>query len=464
MHKSPTLLTRELCRDYIENHLFSPGTPNTGRPPGEVGFIGLELESFPYCINSQKKTHTVNFNGGNDSLLNVLRDSSEAFGGVARYLDKGAADDQQRPLTGAIEFPDGSSFQFEPGGQTEISTAPCDSIEKVNAQLKSRQEILRMLKQKNGIHFAQFGTNPWFNAEDIGFQMNKIRYRAMAHYFDGVNSFGKKMMLQTCSLQVNLDLGIDWATRIKRIIAANLLAPFVTALFANSPVIAGKVNGYKSYRSLIWQHLDPCRTGVLPLNQLSKTFSKEDLIDAYLEFALKAPIIYIEEFGNQVFPRNFTLEYWITNPIQGLLPGINHLKNHLSLLFPEVRLKGYLELRSADVPPPEWQMIPAYFYSGLLYSNRHLDKTIDMLLPFASQLPTLMEKATCGLETEDIFNTSKNLMHLAIEGFSGLPDFFKNENDIRQFVSFFERFTMERKTFADECLERFHNDKFLFPW
>jgi glutamate--cysteine ligase len=103
-------------------------------------------------------------------------------------------------------------------------------------------------------------------------------------------------------------------------------------------------------------------------------------------------------------------------------------------------------------------MIPAFFYSGLLYSNRHLDKTIDMLLPFASQLPTLMEKATFGLETDDIFNTSKNLMHLAIEGFSGLPEFFKNKNDIHQFVSFFERFTLQRKTFADECLIIFCNN------
>ena len=462
MHKPPTLLTREICRNYIEEHLFSPCFRNTGRLREEVGFVGLELESFPYCINSQKEIHTVKFDGGNGSLLNALMDSSEGFCGVARYLDKGGTDGQQGPLICAIEFPDGSNFHFEPGGQTEISTAPCDCMEKVNAQLRSRQEILNMVTQNNGIHFAQFGTNPWFNIEDIGFQMKKIRYRAMADYFDSINSYGQKMMLQTCSLQVNMDLGIDWAMRIKRIIAANLLAPFVTALFANSPVTAGKVNGYKSYRSLIWRHLDPSRTGVLPISQLSKTFKKEGFINAYLEFALKAPIIYIEEFGGQVFPGNFTLEYWITNPIQGLLPGINHLKNHLSLLFPEVRLKGYLELRSTDAPPREWQMIPAYFYSGLLYSNRHLDKTIDLLLPFASQLPGLMGKATRGLETEDIFNTSKNLMHLAIEGFSGLPDLFRNKNDIRQFVSFFEKFTLQRKTFADECLERFHNDKFLF--
>jgi glutamate--cysteine ligase len=462
MHKPPTLLTREICRNYIEKHLFEPGISNTGKLPGEVGSIGLEVESFPYCIDSQKGIHTVNFNDGNGSLLNALMNSSEGFGGVARYLDQGATNDQQEPLICAIEFPDGSSFQFEPGGQVEISTAPCDCMKNLNAQLTSRQEILRLVTEQSNMHFAHFGTNPWFSVQEIGFRMNKIRYRAMAQYFDGINLFGKQMMLQTCSLQVNIDLGIDWTTRIKRIITANLLAPFVTALFANSPVIAGKVNGYKSYRSLIWQHLDPTRTGLLPIDQLSKTLKKEDVIDAYLEFALKAPIIYIEEFGDQVFPVDFTLGYWITNPIQGLLPGINHLKNHLSLLFPEVRLKGYLELRSADVPPPEWQMIPAFFYSGLLYSNRHLDKTIDMLLPFASQLPTLMEKATFGLETDDIFNTSKNLMHLAIEGFSGLPEFFKNKNDIHQFVSFFERFTLQRKTFADECLERFHNDKILF--
>ncbi len=455
MRMPATLLTREICRNYIEENLFGSVINIRKKLSTDIGFIGIELESFPYIIDVQKRIHPVKLYGEKDFLMDVLVRVSAENGGVVSYLNQHANNERHQPHVAAIEFPDGSSFHFEPGGQTEISTAPCNCIEKLLDQLTTMQKMLHTITERNNIYFAQYGTNPWFSVDEIGMQMNKTRYRAMAHYFDNINPFGKQMMLQTCSLQVNVDSGSDWNTRVRRIVAANLLAPFATALFANSCITAGKVNGYKSHRSLIWQCLDATRTGVLPIDRLSKTFDKEDLIGAYLDFALKAPIIFIEDFGDEIFPLNFTLEYWISNSIKGLSPTLTHLKNHLTLLFPEVRLKGYLELRSVDAPPPEWQMIPALFYCGLLYSNEYLDKTLDLLLPFAYQLPTLMEKATGGMESDDIFNISRKLMSFAIEGFSGLSGSFKNKNDISQLISFSERFTLQRKTFADDYLERF---------
>jgi glutamate--cysteine ligase len=458
----PKILTREICRNFIEDQIFDTnGSGNTGTLSGEIGFIGLELEAFPYRIY-QKNIQTVSLNGGAGSLSNALIYASKDYEGVSSYLIDSDSKESDKSQISKIEFANGNNFQFEPGGQIEISTAPCLSMEKINAQLRSMQDILCQVTKQDNIHFGHFGTNPWFNVQEIGLQMNKPRFRALAQYFDAINSFGKQMMLQTCSLQVNLDLGPDATTRKNRIVAANLMAPFVTAIFANSSIIGGKVNGLKSYRSFIWQHLDSTRTGILPIDRISNILNKENLIDAYLKFALKAPVIYIEDFGDRVFPGNFTFEYWITNPINNLSPTIKHLKNHLSLLFPEVRLKGYLELRSVDAPPPEWQMIPAFFYCGLLYSKQQLEKTLDLLLPFATQLSKLMEKATWGMESDKIFNASKKLMHLAIEGFSGLPESFRSENDIHQLISFSERFTLQRKTFADRCLERFINDKILF--
>lgn len=452
-----TSLTREVCRNYIEE-LFGPAIFNNEKPNNEV--IGLELESFPYLINAQKKIEPVKLYGSK-GLMDALIRVSEQKNGLVRYIQNNG-ELHHEALVAAIEFPDGSSFHFEPGAQVEIATAPCSRIEKVNARLKSMQQILQLVTQQENIHFAQFGTNPWFTAEETGMQMSKTRYRAMCRYFDNINSFGKLMMLQTCSLQVNMDTGNDWTTRVKRIVAANLLAPFATAIFANSPVTAGKVNGYKSYRSFIWQHLDKTRTGILPIEKFSETFNKDELIDAYLNFALKAPVIYIEDFGDEIFPAHFTLEYWLTHPIKNLSPTLMHLKNHLSLLFPEVRLKGYLELRSVDAPPAEWQMIPALFYCGLLYSNQYLNKTLDLLLPFASQLTLLMEKATAGLEADELFNISKKLVHLVIETLADLPESFVSKNDIHEMISFSERFTLQRKTFADDCLQKFNDNKMLF--
>ena len=396
----PIPLTREVCRDYIEEHLFGPQVLQVSLLQNQVGTIGLELETFPFNITDQKNIQPARLYGGSGSLADALIRVSEQHGGQLRYLPQISDDEHHESLVAAIHFPDGCNFNFEPGAQVEISTAPCETITKLNAQLTEMQKILHSVTQNYPFRFVQVGTNPWFTTDAIGMQMNKARYRVMARYFDNIGPFGIMMMLQTCSLQVNLDTGNDWHTRAKRIAAANLLAPFATALFANSSITAGKVNGYQSYRSYIWQHLDSTRTGLWITDQIAGTFDKDAIIDAYLNFALKVPVICMEDFGDALLPSQVTMEYWMTHHVKGLLPSLAHFKNHLTLLFPEVRLKGYLELRSIDAPPPEWQLVPALFYSGLLYNDQCLNKLLDMLLPVTAQLPQLMQEAL--LFREDI--------------------------------------------------------------
>lgn len=458
----PTVLTREICRNYIEAHLLGPVINNDGPVNDGVGCIGLELESFPYIINAQKGIQPAQLYGSKGSLANALIHVSEQHGGMVQYLDQKGMDERHEPLVAAIHFSDGSNFQFEPGAQIEISTAPCHCIQQLNDQLTGKQQILGCVTQSNHFQFAQYGTNPWFTVDEIGLQLNKTRYRAMARYFDRIGAFGRMMMVQTSSLHVNIDSGSDWSTRSKRYVAANLLAPFATAIFSNSSITAGKVTGHKSYRSYIWQQLDTTRTGVLPIEKLSRTFDKEAIIDAYLDFALKAPVIFIEDFGDELLPEYVTMEYWMKHSVKGLSPVLAHFRNHLTLLFPEVRLKGYLELRSVDVPPPEWQMTPALLYSGLLYSDQYLNKVLDLLLPFASQIPFFMEKATYGLESDDLFHISKKLMQLAIDGFSALPESFKSVKDLHQLISFSQNFPLQRKTFADDLLQKLNQDKTSF--
>lgn len=461
MSTSATFISKEICRNYIEEFLFGP-TNNPNIDQRELpGSIGVELESFPYAINADGGILPVQLYGNNDSLMNVLVHHSALKGGIPQYAFENAFNDKQSSIIAAIDFPEGSSFHFEPGAQIEISTALCDSIGMLSDKIHFMQQILQEISKQTNFHFLQCGTSPWFSVDQIGMQMNKPRYRAMSSYFDNLNTFGRQMMLQTCSLQINMDAGSDWDTRTKRFFAANLLAPFATALFAHSPVIAGKVNGYKSYRSFIWQQLDTSRTGVITTGKAKSIFDKEVMIDAYLNFALKAPVIFIEEFRDEIFPPNITLEYWINHGVKGLQPTLSHLKNHLSLLFPEVRLKGYLELRSVDASPPEWQMVPVLFYCGLLYSNDYLDKTLDLLMPFEDNLQSLMEQAVFGLESDVIFETAGKLMPLAVEGFSVLPESFQDKKILDQAISFSEKFTLQRRTFADIYLEDFRKKKIL---
>ena len=303
------------------------------------------------------------------------------------------------------------------------------------------------------VHFAQFGTNPWFAVGEIGNQLSKPRYRALEDYFDRLGPYGKQMMLQTGSLHINMDLGASRTTAIKRIVAANLLVPFVTAIFAHSPIIGGNNTGHKAYRSFLWQHLDVARTGILPIWNRAHPLDFNALLDAYLDLALSAPVIYIPTLDNRVFSKEVTMEYWMANGVEGLWPGLPDFENHVSLLFPEVRLKGYLEIRSVDAPPKGWEMVPVCFYCGVLYSDSHLDQVLELLLPLASRIPALFETATFGFDSEELFILSRQLVLLALDGFDQLPGSFKNESHQQQFISFYEQFTSQRRTFADGCLD-----------
>ena len=451
-------LSREMCRSFVAQQLFAPArTSITNVFPGAVG---IELETIPYRPNphDDSRGELVQLFGGDASLTDVLLAVAAPYGCVAQHWIPGASLPGYSPQIESIAFPDDSRFLFEPGGQVEISTAPQTSIEALRQQLADRQAILDAVTQHSNIRFAQIGFVPWWKADELTNQLHKPRYRALEAYLNRIGPYGKRMMLQTCSLHVNLDAGVTPEIRARRIIAANLLVPFATALFAHSAISDGRVNGHKSYRSFIWQHLDATRTGILPLERLSDNFSEAELIDLYLDFLLKAPVVYIPESGEKPPPPHMTFEYWMQQPLDGLLPDITHLANHATLLFPELRLKGYLEIRTVDTPPRQWQLIPLLFYTGLLYNDAHLDEAINMLLPFKKDIKALHSAAMWGLESETIFSIGKKLMRLAIDGFSGLPETFTDEYHRQQLSLFFERFTARRKTFADEQLEAFQKE------
>ncbi len=434
------------CRDFIKRALFEPkASPiDTGSP----GLVGVELETFPVGFADAEKTSArpVPLSQCVAALIEVLKDYP-----MDRDWEKGAPSE--------ITLPNGASFQYEPGGQLEVVTHPCQSLPELIDRLGFLREILDQITEKHQIHFAQLGTNPWFDPAQIGLQLDKPRYRALQEYFSQIGPFGIQMMRQTCSLHVNLDLGIGEETQVKRFLAANLLVPFATAIFANSGILGGKPTGHKSHRSFIWQQLDPKRSGILSIKKPSGLPGKDALVEAYLDFALQAPIIHIKELGDRVFPRDFTLDYWLKNPIEGISPSLDDLENHLSMLYPEVRPKGFLEIRTADALPGEWQLVPAFFYAGLLYSDSSLEKTLDLLLPLAPKIENLYRQSPFGLESDRIFGFSKKLMHLALEGLSDLPREFVGAIPIKNLQAFHERFTAQRKTVADGTIARFSEGK-----
>ena len=442
-------LTTADCRAYIATQLFTPASPSPadGRSPGS---IGVELEAFPYRpgVDPGARPIPVSLYAGEHPLVSVLADASSPFGGIAGSAYAGQPSGGSTPRIDRITFPDGDRILFEPGGQVEISTAPCDTIGALQHRLESKQAVLRHVTEQQGIDFCQSGTNPWFDADEIDNQLDLPRYRAMQRYFDTIGPYGRQMMKLTSGMHINFDLGDEVDTRVRRVVAANLLVPFATGLFAHSPRISGQATGHKAYRSHIWQQADPTRTGILPMEHVASSMRADDLVGTYLDFALRAPVVFIPELGDVVLPRELTFADWLREPIAGIRPDISHFAYHLTLLFPEVRLRGYLELRTPDAPPPEHQLVPVLFYAGLLYNERALTTTLDLLAPFARDIDVLWAKATYGLDADEIWQPARRLMETAIEGLTGLPGRFVNDHHREALHRFYDTHSCRRISFV----------------
>ncbi len=175
--------------------------------------------------------------------------------------------------------------------------------------------------------------------------MPKSRYAIMARYMPKVGAHGLDMMFRTCTIQANLDFS-DEADMVKKMRVGLALQPVATALFANSPFTEGKPNGFASFRSEIWLDTDPHRTGMLP-------FAFEDGFgfERYVDWALDVPMYFVKrgEVYHDVAGASFRdLMAGKLATLPGERATMSDWDNHLTTLFPEVRLKRFLEMRGAD--------------------------------------------------------------------------------------------------------------------
>jgi glutamate--cysteine ligase len=185
-----------------------------------------------------------------------------------------------------------------------------------------------------------------------------------------VGSLGLDMMLRTCTIQVNLDYSSE-ADLVKKFRVGLALQPVATALFANSPLTEGKPNGYKSFRSHIWEDTDPHRTGMLPF-----VFDEGFGYERYLDYALDVPMYFVLRDGEYIDCAGESFRAFLDGrlpQLPGERPRISDFTDHLSTAFPEVRLKSFLEMRGAD--GGRWSRICALpaLWVGLLYDDAALD-------------------------------------------------------------------------------------------
>ena len=270
---------------------------------------------------------------------------------------------------------------MEPGGQFELSGAPLESIHQTCGEVNRHLREVKEVADEMGAGFLSLGFRPDTLLEDVPV-MPKGRYKIMKAYMPKVGNLGREMMFRTCTVQTNLDFGSE-SDMVKKLRVSLALQPLATALFANSPFTDGKLNGYKSYRSRIWLDTDADRTGMLPF-----AFEQGFGFEQYVDYALDVPMYFVHRGEDYLDASGLSFRDFLDGKLS-ILPGekphMGDFEDHLSTIFPEVRLKQFLEMRGADTGP--WNQLcsmPA-FWVGLLYDQAALDAAWDWVKDWSEE-------------------------------------------------------------------------------
>lgn len=295
----------------------------------------------------------------------------------------------------------GGSITLEPGGQFELSGAPLRTIHETCAEVNTHLRQVAEAGGALGIGFLGLGFSPkWSRAETP--RMPKGRYKIMTEYMPKVGTLGLDMMYRSCTVQVNLDFSSE-ADMVKKLRIGLALQPVVTALFANSPFTEGKPNGFLTFRSEIWRDTDAARTGMLP-------FAFEDgmSFERYTDYALSVPMYFVYRNGRYIDVAGASFRDFMDGrlaQLPGERPTITDWSNHLTTLFPEARLKRYLEMRGADGGP--WRglcALPA-IWTGLLYDQTSLDAAWDLVKDWTAEERHAMRDAVPRLALKTPFRS-----------------------------------------------------------
>ncbi|KZY35641.1 glutamate--cysteine ligase [Roseovarius sp. HI0049] len=333
----------------------------SGCKPREDWRIGTEHEKFGYCKDSLKPLPYA----GERSILAVLEG--------LRDLHGWAPVEENGKLIGLEK--DGANVSLEPGGQLELSGAPLESIHETCDEVNAHLADVKSIADKVGVGFIGLGAAPEWSYEQMP-MMPKGRYKLMTEYMDRVGSMGKSMMYRTCTVQVNLDFSSE-ADMVQKLRVALALQPVATALFANSPFFEGKPNGHKSWRSRVWRDLDPDRTGMLPF-----VFDDGFGFEAWAQYALDVPMYFVYRDGKYIDALGQSFRDFLKGELPALpgeTPTLSDWADHLTTIFPEARIKKFMEMRGADGGP--WRRLCALpaFWVGLMYDQSSLDAAWDMV-------------------------------------------------------------------------------------
>lgn len=434
----------------IENHDQLLGWLTKGNKPKEEWRIGTEHEKFGFYLNDNSPVPYEGENG----IKAILEAMAKAPGWEAIFDDG--------KIIGLYNPTEGGAISLEPGGQFELSGAPLENVHQTCRESNTHLSDVKKIASEMGIGFLGVGASPVWTFEETP-MMPKSRYNIMKAYMPKVGSVGHDMMFRTTTIQVNLDFS-DERDMVRKLQTSLKLQSMSSALFANSPFKEGAPSGLLSWRSEIWKDVDNQRGGYHPF-MLADDFG----FDKYVEWALDIPMYFIIRDGKYHDCTHITFRQFMDGALKGEVDdpvaNIGDWGNHLSTLFPDVRLKRFLEMRGADGGP--WQGICALpaFWVGLMYSENSLsaaedltkDWNADMVGQLRSDVPTK------GLQAEiaghKLIDHAKEILEISRSGLKERGALNADGFDETLFLIPLEETLAIGKTPAERML-----DKYNGPW
>ncbi|NNE85553.1 MAG: glutamate--cysteine ligase [Alphaproteobacteria bacterium] len=354
-----------------------------GNKPPEAWRIGTEHEKFAYRIDDHSPLSYDSSPGIRDLL-----EGMQQFGWKPVFEGDNVI---------ALSGDNGANISLEPGGQFELSGAPVETLHQTCDEVHEHLRQIREVNKDLGVAMIGIGFHPTLRREDAPW-MPKGRYKIMREYMPKVGTMGHDMMLRTCTVQVNLDFASE-ADMARKMRVGMALQPIATALFANSPFREGKATKYVSLRSHVWTDTDPDRSGILPF-----VFDDDFGFEHYVDYALDVPMYFVARDGKYVDASGQSFRDFLDGNLPALpgeKPTMGDWEDHTTTLFPEVRLKRFIEMRGADGGP--WRRICALpaFWVGLLYDSEALDASWDMIKDWTADEVTALrnEVPAAGLKT-----------------------------------------------------------------
>jgi glutamate--cysteine ligase len=328
---------------------------------------------------------------------------------------------------------DGANITLEPGGQLELSGAPLRSIFETCQELHRHLDVVRRVSAPRGIVWLALGANPFHDVDEMP-RVPKARYAVMRRYLPTRGDLALHMMHLSGTVQANFDYADeqDMAAKLR---TAMGVSPLVSALFANSPLHLGKPSGFVSRRVHVWRHVDPDRCGLLPF-----VFEPGFGYAQYVEWALDVPMFFVLHDDAYRPAQGLTFRRYLAEGHDGKRATLQDWNLHLTTLFPEVRLKQFLEVRGADAVPPDLTCALPALWKGVLYDDGAREAAWRLVASwsFAEREASLEAVAERGLAAEvagrPVLPLARELLAIARDGLARIAHGNGVEADERRFL------------------------------